>query len=157
MYLFHLSITTTDNAMSSSCYSNPLIVKGASYTLPTYTAGSAPTHILKFNGNYSSIVPEIMQACVYNFASGYGVAMSGMSVYSGSIYVSYYTDTTSTSYLNAIASGGISVSGAGTLTTYTVDGTTYTCTGCTMVVSDTGGASSGSNSVRCSSSELHQI
>ncbi len=127
MYLLTINVYTNSHEYNLNCYSNAIQIISAKATLPTYDSTSQPDYILKFNGSYSSIVPSEIQASVYNYISKYGISMAGMSCYSGSVHVSFYSSNTNKVLISSLITSGITVSTSLTFNSITVGSTTYTC------------------------------
>jgi len=145
MYVLSIQVYTTDNMYSSQCYSNPIQII-QSTTRISYDSSDTPDYIMKFNGSYSSIIPADIKANVYNYMSNYGLTIGGISCYSGSVYVSFYSSDTNVALITSLISSGLIVSKSLSFQSITVGSVTYSCSNCTIVILDTGTTQSSSSS-----------
>jgi hypothetical protein len=135
MYIILISVSTTGHEYKSQCYSNPIqIIKGS---IPSYDKTTQPDYTLKFVGNYSSINPAEIKANVYNYFAMNGISLAGMSSYSGSVYITFYSLNRNTTLINALISNGLNISSSLTFSSINVDGSTYTCTNCIVTIINT--------------------
>ncbi len=142
MYLLAFNVRTRGNEFNFKCLSKKITVKQAGVPLPTFKADPQmtslpPNYILKFEGDYSTIVPEEVKANLYNFMAGYNVSVAGIRAYSGSVYVSFYSDSASSSLVDIIASKGLEVDSNLRFAYATINDGVITCTSCTVVDSTT--------------------
>jgi hypothetical protein len=143
MYIILISVSTTDHEYKSQCYSNPIqIISGS---IPSYDKTTQPDYILKFNGNYSSINPAEIKANVYNYFAMNGISLAGMSSYSGSVYITFYSLNRNTTLINALISNGLNISSSLAFSSIHVDGSTYTCTNCIVTIINTNTNNNSSN------------
>ena len=139
MYIISIRVATASNLFSLKCISNPIQILAPSTSLISYDSTTQPDYILKFNGDFSSIVPAEIKANVYNYVlNNYGLSMAGMNCYSGSVYVTFYSSTSSSRPLIiALISGSLRISSNLTFVSVTANGVTYTCSNCSVTLTDT--------------------
>ena len=85
MYLLAFNVKTNNNEFNLKCTSKRITVKLASSSLPTYKADpsltSEPNYIIKYDGTFSSIVPDEVTSNMYNYMAKYGVSVVGIKAY----------------------------------------------------------------------------
>ena len=134
MYVTTLNVYTDNNDYNFQCYSNPIQIKTKKSTIPIYDSSKQPDYIIKFNGSYDSINPVEIKASVYNYMNSYGLNIGGMSCYSGSVYVAFYSTDSSVSLINNLILSGLNISSSLTFVSASVSGTSYTCTNCSIII-----------------------
>ena len=136
MYLLKFSVYTSNSDYNFTCFSQSITILHSTQTLPTYTAGTAPNYLLKFAGNYSAIEPEEVKANVYNFMSINNVGVGGITVYSGSVYVAFYSSDSSSTLNSLLSTSGLTIDPTLKFAYATIFGQTINCTNCssTLVV-----------------------
>ena len=144
MYVLAIRVYTTDNLYSSQCYSNPIQIIKSSVQI-SYDSTTTPDYIIKFNGSYNSINPAEIKANVYNYMSNYNLTIGGISCYSGSVYVSFYSSDINAALITSLISSGLIVSTSLSFQSITVGSVTYSCSNCTIVIQDTGSTSASSS------------
>lgn len=145
MYVIRIQVNTLDNDYNLQCLSNPIQIK-KSTTLISYDSSLQPDYMLKFNGDYNSIEPSDIKANVYNYFANNNITVGGISSYSGSVIVVFYSSDSNPVVISSLASSGLTISPNLTFASITVGSTTYTCTNCTVVVINTNTNSNNSNS-----------
>ncbi len=140
MYLLAFNVKTAGNEFNFKCISKQIIIKEKGVDLPTYTADptltTEPNYILKFEGDYSEIVPGEVKANLYNFMANYNIDVSGITVYSGSVYTSFYSDSTSSSLINTLTTRGVELDSKLRFSHATVNDRVVSCTSCTIIVQE---------------------
>ena len=136
MYVINIEVNTLGNEYTLKCLSNPIqIIK--STTQISYDSSQKPDYLVKFNGDYNSIEPSEIKANVYNYFSNYNITVGGISSYSGSVYVVFYSTDTNTALITELVSNGLVVSPNLKFASITIGSVTYNCTNCTITIIDT--------------------
>ena len=130
MYLLKFSVYTSNLDYNFTCFSQSITILHPTQTLPTYTPGTAPSYVLKFAGNYSEIEPDEVKANVYNFMSMHNVGVGGITVYSGSVYVTFYSSDSSTTVNSVLSTSGLIIDPTLKFAYATIFGITINCTDC---------------------------
>lgn len=137
MYLTTISVyTDNSNDFNFNCYSNPIQIRSADSQLVSYDSNSRPDYIIKFNGSYNSINPSEIKASVYNFMISNGIKIGGISCYSGSVYVAFYSSDTNSNLINKLINNGLIISSSLSFVSATIGGVTYICSNCTIIISN---------------------
>ena len=134
MYLLKFSVYTSNFDYKFTCFSQSITILKSTQTLPTYTAGTAPDYLLKFAGNYSAIEPEEVKANVYNFMSINNVGVGGITVYSGSVYVAFYSSDSSSTLNSLLSTSGLTIDPTLKFAYATIFGQTINCTNCSNTI-----------------------
>ena len=134
MYMLIFQVGTTNKNYNFNCFSNEITILKTGTSLQSYVVGSPPNYILKFNGNYSNIVPGEVHSKVYNLMSAYNVSVAGITSYSGSVMITFYSTDISGSLLSQIVSGGINLGSDLTFSQLSLNNVVYNCTTCAAAV-----------------------
>ena len=142
MYLLKFSVYTSNHDYNFTCLSQSITILHSTQTLPTYTVGSNPDYLLKFEGNYSNIEPEEIKASVYNYMNMNNVGVAGITVYSGSVYVVFYSSDTSSAVNNLLSTTGLKIDSTLQFAYATIFDETLNCTNCTntLIIAEFGSA-----------------
>ena len=135
MYLLSINMFTMDNQYSITCYTNTITVLKESQNNTNNNLEA--NYKLKFKGDYNSLTQsdrnEIM-ANIYNYISDYNISISNIKIYSGSVYVAFYSTDSNNALLSSLLNSGLNISNLIIFDSANINGITY-------------GGSSSSNSV----------
>ena len=106
MYVLTFSVLTTNNEYSFSCFSKYIEVTSKTVN---YDSTQAPNYVLKYEGDINSINEAEVTANVYNYMLIYNVSVAGVSVTSGSVYITFYSNDGSNALINSLVTAGLSV------------------------------------------------
>lgn len=106
MYVLTFAVKTLNNEYSFSCFSKYIEIRAAALT---YDATQAPNYVLKYEGDFNKINAAEVAANVYNYMAGYNVSVAGVSVVSGSVYITFYSSDSSTNLIDTLLAAGLAV------------------------------------------------
>jgi len=75
-----------------------------------------------------------VQANAYNFFASHDIRVGGIMVYSGSVYVSFYSDDTSSNLTDTLTANGLELDSSLKFKTATINDQVLNCTNCVIVV-----------------------
>jgi len=134
MYLLTFQVRTRSADYDFNCFSQAITITKPSAPAFTYDPTQAPNYILKYDGDYSAIEPEEIKANVYNFMSAYDVTVAGVATYSGSVYVTFYSPSSSQSLMDTLVAQGLPVSTHLVFVYASINNKIVNCTDCIIVV-----------------------
>ena len=137
MYLLTFRVYTSSGEYDFNCFSQAITVKLANIALPTYDASSPPNYVLKYEGDYNAIEPEEVKANVYNFMTGYNISVAGVNTYSGSVYITFYSDDSSSSLIDTLVAAGLTVDPNLVYSYASINNTVINCTNCVITTATT--------------------
>ena len=132
MYLLTFKVISIDGAYTLNCLSKAITVTAETATQMRYSTDSAPNYTFKFEGEYDSIESDEVKANLYNFMTGYEIDVGSIQVYSGSVYVSFYSSDTNSDLVNTLISAGLTVDPNLQFSYASIDGNTVQCTNCVI-------------------------
>ncbi len=130
MYLLSVRVYTTGNEFTSQCYSNPITVVKS---LTSLTNSSKPNYLLKYRGDFSSLTPQNkseIQANTFNFMSMNNITVNNIQIYSGSVYIVFFSADNNTELISELAKRGLTISTLISFDSITVNGETFICLDC---------------------------
>lgn len=83
------------------------------------------------------IEPNEVKANVYNFMSGYNISLAGVTVYSGSVYISFYSGSSSNSLIDTLIAAGLTVDPNLQFSYASINDYIVNCTNCVITVATT--------------------
>ncbi len=132
MYLLSVRVYTTGNEFTSQCYSNPITVVKS---LTSLTNSLKPNYLLKYQGDFSSLTPQNkseIQANTFNFMSMNNITVNNIQIYSGSVYIVFFSADNNTELINELAKRGLTISTLISFDSITVNGDTFICWDCQL-------------------------
>ena len=136
MYLLLFTLATTDGTYNFNCFSKTIKVSSAANSVE-YSSELPPNYIMKFDGNFEEINTDVIKASTFNFMSRHGVVLTGMEIYSGSVFVSGYASTASSSLSSELETSGVTVDSSLKFVYLSFNDVLMNFTGVVVVVEDT--------------------
>ena len=134
MYLLTFQVRANTGEYDFNCFSQAITITKSNAVAYTYDPTQAPNYILKYEGDYSAIDPEEIKASVYNYMYGYNVTVAGVSTYSGSVYITFYSPSSSQSLMDTLTAQGLPVSTHLVFVYASINNRVINCTDCIIVV-----------------------
>ena len=130
MYLLTFNVFTPNSTKNNfKCFSKAITVAPS---IPSYDPTSPPNYLFKFIGDINqigklfSILKQFLnwfnlnfirfnkdtgevKANAYNFFVSHNVNVAGISVFSGSVYITFYSDDTSTTLYETLVASGLAI------------------------------------------------
>jgi hypothetical protein len=135
MYVVKFAIASTNNLYAFSCLSKTITVLDDPASLSASTDSNLPpNYIFKFEGDLTTIETVVVKASLFNFLQDSGVSLSGMDVYSGSVYVSGYSSQSSSDLTSRLSSSGLIVDAGLKFVYLSLNDVLVNCTGCVVAL-----------------------
>ncbi len=138
MYIVKFAVASTSNIYAFTCFSKTITVQDTdSSTDSSASSGLPPNFIFKFDGDLTVINSVLVKANLFNYVHSSGVTLSGMEVYSGSVYLSGYSTENPSSLINRLSSSGVTIDSGLSFVYLSVNDALVRCSECVILVSQT--------------------